>query len=190
MRRRAEMVEGTRQRITEAAVRLHTTVGPANTTVSAIAEEAGVTRLTVYRHFPDDEELYEACTSHWFTHHPPPRPEKWRHIEDPRERALHGLDELYAWYRQNADALYLFNRDADVTPAAVQEANRAADAAAAEALLAGFAHRGRRRRLARAAAGHVVRFSTWRSLAVEQGLDHDQTVQLGVRFLLAADESV
>ena len=46
MNRRAEQVDETRERITEAAVRLHTTVGPANTSIAAVAEEAG-------RHPPD-----------------------------------------------------------------------------------------------------------------------------------------
>ena len=190
MRRRAQLVDRTRQRITEAAVHLHTTVGPASTTISAIAEEARVTRVTVYRHFPDDEALYQACTSHWYAQHPPPDPKKWLQIERLADRAQHGLDQLYAWYAENSEALYLFDRDADVTPGGVQQANRAAHAAAAAALLGGAERRDHRRRLPKAAAGHVVRFSTWRSLAVEESLDHHQTVQLGVRFLLAADSTV
>jgi AcrR family transcriptional regulator len=39
---------------------LHESVGPRATTVSAIAEGAGVTRLTVYRHFPDELSLVSA----------------------------------------------------------------------------------------------------------------------------------
>ena len=185
MGKRAELVDRTRQRITEAAAHLHATVGPARTTISAIAEEAGVTRLTVYRHFADEEELYRACTNHWFTQHPPPDPGTWRRIGDLSERVEHGLDELYSWYRANADALYLFDRDADDTPATVQQSSRAAAAAAAEALIAGLDRPGESRRLLRAVAGHVVRFTTWRSLAVEQGLDHEQVVGLAVRFVLA-----
>ena len=53
MQRRAAQVDETRLKITEAAVRLHTTVGPSQTSIAAVAEEAGVTRLTVYRHFAD-----------------------------------------------------------------------------------------------------------------------------------------
>ena len=72
MRARQESVEQTRLRITEATMHLHETLGPAATTVSAIAEEAGVTRLTVYRHFPDDEALFAACSAHWRELHPRP----------------------------------------------------------------------------------------------------------------------
>src|SRR6476659_2729549 len=69
--RAAEMAE-TRLRITEAAVELHGTVGPARTTVSAIAERAGVQRHTVYRHFPTDADLFAACSAHYVAAHPLP----------------------------------------------------------------------------------------------------------------------
>ena len=62
-RLRAEQEQQTRQAITEAAVKLHGTLGPARTTVSAIAEEAGVQRATVYRHFPDEPSLFQACSA-------------------------------------------------------------------------------------------------------------------------------
>jgi AcrR family transcriptional regulator len=82
MGHRAELVEQTRQRITDAAVRLHTTVGPANTSISTVAAEAGVTRLTVYRHFSDLEALFAACRAHWFGQHRPPDISAWRAIPD------------------------------------------------------------------------------------------------------------
>src|SRR5665811_1687119 len=72
MKRRAEQVDETRQRITEAAVRLHTTVGPAHSSIAAVAEEAGVTRLTVYRHFADLDALFAACRAHWSAQNPRP----------------------------------------------------------------------------------------------------------------------
>src|SRR5918999_188498 len=74
MSRRAEGVAETRQRIVEATVELHGTVGPAASTIAAIAERAGVTRLTVYRHFPDDEALWAACSGHWLSQQDPPDP--------------------------------------------------------------------------------------------------------------------
>ena len=76
-RRRAELEDETRRRITEAAVELHGTVGPARTTISAVAERAGVQRATLYRHFPDEEALFDACSSHWAAQHPLPDLADW-----------------------------------------------------------------------------------------------------------------
>jgi AcrR family transcriptional regulator len=59
-RRRAGLEADTRMRITEAEMALHGSVGPAHTTISAVAERAGVQRATVYRHFPTREALVEA----------------------------------------------------------------------------------------------------------------------------------
>src|SRR5664279_3539515 len=95
MRRRAELVDETRLRITEAAVRLHTTVGPANTSITGIAEEAGVTRLTVYRHFPDIEELFDACRGHWMSQHQPPDLAAWLEIPRLEDRARRAFADLY-----------------------------------------------------------------------------------------------
>src|SRR4029079_14762822 len=95
-RRRAEQEAETRLRITEAAVKLHGTVGPAKTTVSGIAQEAGVQRATVYRHFPDEEAIFAACTSHYRSLHPPPDLRRWADIEDPAERLRKALAEDHA----------------------------------------------------------------------------------------------
>src|SRR5919106_215329 len=73
-RLRAQQEAQTRRRITEAAVKLHGTVGPARTTIKGVADEAGVQRATVYRHFPTEESLFEACSSHWRSLNPPPDP--------------------------------------------------------------------------------------------------------------------
>ena len=72
LKQRAEEMAETRRRITEAAVDLHRTVGPARTTLSAIAKRAGVQRHTVYRHFPTETELFGACSAHYFTANPWP----------------------------------------------------------------------------------------------------------------------
>lgn len=186
MRKRAEQVEQTRQRIVEAAVRMHTTVGPANTTISALAEEAGVTRLTVYRHFPDEDNLFSACTQHWARQHPAPDPAAWRAIPDLEERARRALGELYGWYRENADDLLVLYRDIDVWPAAARDAAQAMVQALADALVAGAGLRGRARRRLRAAAAHVVGYWTWRSLCVEQGLGDAEAAELGTRLLSVA----
>ena len=179
-RRRAEQEEETRLRITEAAVDLHGSVGPARTTVSAIAERAGVQRATVYRHFPDEEALFAACSSHWAALNPPPDPAAWAEIADPDERLRRALSELYSWYEDNRQMLANTSRDRPLVPAM----RRAAEAfglfyeAAAEALIRGRPERGARRRRVRAAIGHALAFETWRSLVEEQGLSADQAVEL------------
>ena len=179
-RRRAEQEEETRLRITEAAVDLHGSVGPARTTVSAIAERAGVQRATVYRHFPDEEALFAACSSHWAALNPPPNPATWAEVADPDQRLRGALAELYSWYGDNRQMLANTSRDRPLVPAM----RRAAEAfglfydAAAEALIRGRPERGTRRRRVRAAIGHALAFETWRSLVEEQGLSIDQAVEL------------
>ena len=183
MRRRAELVDETRQRITEAAIRLHTTVGPANTSISTVAEEAGVTRLTVYRHFPDLEKLFEACRGHWFVLHSPPDATAWLVIPDLADRARRAFAELYGWYGENADDLYPINRDATAMPPEAQAAQRAASAANATAIVEGHAPVGPDGHTLRAVADHLVGYWTWRSFVVEQGLTNDEAVALAVGIL-------
>src|ERR671925_1066982 len=83
MKRRAELEQQTRLRITESAVALHEELGPARTSISAVAERAGVRRSTVYRHFPDDEALFAACSSHWRAGHAPPDSKPRREVRSP-----------------------------------------------------------------------------------------------------------
>ena len=97
----------------EAAVDLHASVGPARTTVSAIAKRAGVERHTVYAHFPDERRLFEACTSHWEARHPFPDPARWT-AADPDDRLRTALDEVYGWYEEVESDLAVFRRDAEV----------------------------------------------------------------------------
>src|SRR5258708_26025908 len=99
LKERAESLNATRERIVEATVELHDSLGPARTTISAIAERAGVQRLTVYRHFPDERSLFEACSGHWAAHNPPPDPSTWSALDDPEERLRIALVEIYAFYR-------------------------------------------------------------------------------------------
>src|SRR3954469_1224735 len=95
LKRRAERQEETRRRIVDAAVELHSTLGPARTTVQAIAERAGVTRPTVYAHFPDERTLFQACSGHVRATVPPPDTAAWHAIADPAERLETALRELY-----------------------------------------------------------------------------------------------
>jgi len=186
MGRRAQLVDGTRQRIVEAAIELHTTIGPARTTISALAETAGVTRVTVYRHFPDEDELFAACRNHWIELHPPPDPLGWQRLPPDAERIRFALGELYGWYRRHGDELFPIHRDRTAMPASVQQAMRVADEQLAGALVAGFGGRGRARRRRLAAAGHAVRFLTWHSLAVDQGLSDAEAAELAACFVTCA----
>src|SRR5205814_9034851 len=105
MKGRAELEGLTRRRITESTVALHEELGPARTSISAVAERAGVRRSTVYRHFPDEEALFAACSSHWRAANPPPDRRAWATIEDPADRTETALRELYAFYART-DRMY------------------------------------------------------------------------------------
>src|SRR5438552_7762607 len=96
--KRAESEDQTRVRITKSTIALHEELGPARTSISAIAERAGVRRSTVYRHFPDEDTLFAACSSHWRAANPPPDPRAWAAIEDPAARTQTALRELYEFY--------------------------------------------------------------------------------------------
>jgi AcrR family transcriptional regulator len=174
-RRRAEQEQATRRRIVDATLALHATVGPARTTISAIAERAGVQRLTVYRHFPEERELFAACGAAFAAADPPPDPASWAAIDDPAQRARTGLAELYGWYRRNEAMLANTARDAPAMPelASVSDPTPYVDAMRRTLL------RGRpRRRAARAAAGHALAFTTWRSLAAEGLSDADAAAMM------------
>jgi AcrR family transcriptional regulator len=183
MRKRAEAVDETRQRIVEAAVALHTSVGPAQTTISALAEHAGVTRVTVYRHYPDEESLLRDCTAHWAALHPGPDVEAWLRIADPRSRARTAIADLYAWYDANGADLIPIFRDIDAMPATSQAEMRAQEGALADVLVTGTSARGRARTRLRAAAAHVTSLWTWRSLTDVAGAD---AARLATTFFLAA----
>jgi AcrR family transcriptional regulator len=186
MRRRAELVGETRRRITEAAVRLHTTIGPAATSLSAVAEEAGVTRVTLYRHFRTRDELFAACMGHWQEQHRPPDPERWREIAVSDDRFRQALLELYGWYRSNGSDLALFYRDLAAMPGSTRTAMEATQAEMVVALLDGVGVHERATRRLCAAVGHVVSFGTWRSLTIEQGLADTEAVELALAFIAAA----
>ena len=177
MKRRAELEAETRRRITESAVALHERVGPAQTSISAIAEAAGVRRSTVYRHFPDEEALFAACSSHWRALNPPPDLGAWAAVDDPDARTETALRELYAFYGRTQGMYDSLLRDEALVPAV---ASRLRDFhgyldAVCQSLLKG---RGRTSRRVRAALGHAVAFGTWRSLTQDQRLTDEDAVAL------------
>jgi AcrR family transcriptional regulator len=180
MTRRAELEAETRQRITTSAVALHQERGPAQTSISAIAERAGVRRSTVYRHFPNEDALFAACSSHWSAAHPPPDLRAWATIEDPSERTETALRELYAFYARTDRMYASLLRDEPLLPI-VQRLLRNFYGyleATQDVLTSAYGLRGKAARRARAAIGHAVAFPTWRSLTHEQGLTDDDAVAL------------
>ena len=188
LKKRADEMAETRRRITEAAVDLHGTVGPSRTTLSAVAKRAGVQRHTVYRHFPSEEELFGACSAHFFTAHPLPNPKAWSAIGEPHERLARALDELYAYYERTEPMFSNVLRDADLVdalrPTIVPLQGFLAEAA--EILAAGWPARGRRRRLLVATVRHAVDFHTWRSLEANNAIGRTEAVELVTALVEAA----
>jgi AcrR family transcriptional regulator len=175
LKKRADRQDETRQRIVEAAVELHEQLGPAHTPISAIAERAGVGRPTVYRHFPDERSLFNACTSHYMAQHQLPDATAWLQIADPEERLRFGLLETYRWYRDTEPMMVVAFRDLPGMPvlAEVMEPTFTRFAAAHAVLAEGWSTAASP--VLHAAIGHALAFSTWRSLAREFGLP-DETV--------------
>ena len=135
----------------------------------AVADKAGVTRVTLYRHFASMDELFTACMTDWRALHPPPDLERWRAIPGFERRLRTALDELYGWYARNSKDLYPIYRDAAHTPESNQLARRQTNDRQADAILADFAVTGAGGKRLAAAIGHAVRFWTWHSLEVDQG---------------------
>lgn len=188
LKKRADEMAQTRQRITEAAVELHGTIGPALTTMSAIAMKAGVQRHTVYRHFPDEEALFGACSAHFMAMHPLPDLTLWAEIADPRARLTRGLDDLYAYYEQTGAMFTLILRDTAV----LESLRRAVEpiqryfAQAVEVLSVGWPVRGARRDVLATALGHAVSVRTWRSLVGDGSIDRAEAVTLVSALVEAA----
>jgi AcrR family transcriptional regulator len=185
LKQRARQQEDTRQRIVDAAMALHEEVGPRDTTISAIADRAGVQRLTVYRHFDDDLALFTACSGRWLELNPPPDPALWSGEDDPRRRSEAALGALYAYYRRTQGMLERVYRDRDQVPA-VDEVMRPFDAfidTLRRDLMKCWRGVGTPKSRARSATiGHCLQFSTWKSLAGE-GLSDRRAARLAVRWI-------
>jgi AcrR family transcriptional regulator len=184
MRKRAETQESTRRRIIDATMRLHEEIGPPATTISAIAERAGVQRLTVYRHFPDESAVFQACTREWLRQNPPPAAEIWRSLSDRDARLRATLDAFYRYYRKTRRMWSAAHRDVGEVAALDRPMKEFA---------AGLAEIGRelsrgqvdgRRGKARfeATLVHALAFPTWNSLE-ELGLADAEKVSLVERWL-------
>lgn len=180
-KRRADSQAETRQRIIDAAIALHQSIGPAATTISDVAERAGVGRVTVYRHFPDEMTLSRACSGHYFTTYPFPDPNAWAAIPDARERLRTGLRVVYAYHRTTEAMISHVLADARGHP--VMAPYHAHWRRVVEVLAEPFTARGRQAKLVRAAVALALSFDAWRLLVREQRLPEDEAVGLMVRLV-------
>jgi AcrR family transcriptional regulator len=187
-KRRAAQESATRQRIVEAVYALHGEVGPARTTIKAIAERAGVERLTVYRHFADEREIFAACGAHFQAKIPPPDPATWAGVTDAAARLHAALLAFYDYYRRGEKMLANVYRDAAELPALAADAapfGRFVDAVR-EDLQARWTTADAAGALVGAAIGHALRFDTWRSLVHVEGLDDARAAELMVDLARSA----
>lgn len=186
LKRRAEQQAQTRQRIVEAAVDLHGRVGPALTTLTMVAERAGVQRHTIYAHFPNDRSLFIACSGLVEERDPMPDAASWRSIEGRRERMLTGLGAIYDWYARNASLMACVLRDAEYHALTRQigELRFGPFMAAAQEVL-GAELSTRQRAMLRLALG----FATWRTLVLESGLEREAAAAAMVRAIECADKA-
>jgi AcrR family transcriptional regulator len=191
LKKRAERQEETRLRIARATLELHEILGPALTTRSAIAERAGVTRPTVYSHFPDELSLGKACSSLELSDNPLPDPGRWEEIADPEERMRGALGDLYAYFRRREGLWANILRDQELTLDADDPEAREADAEIMgpifahwermrETLAAGWGSAEAHPRLRLGAIGLALDFQTWRAMARTQGLSDEQAIELMV----------
>lgn len=183
LRRRAEQQAATRRRIVEAAVDLHSSVGPALTTLTMVAERAGVQRHTLYAHFPDERSLYLACSALASERDPLPEADPWRAIVDRRERLKAGLSALYGWYERNIDLAACVLRDAEfhsLTREIVEMQFGPNLAAYRNVLGSGMSAK------QRAVLNLALSFFTWRALVRESGLKQGAAVAAMVQAIEGA----
>ena len=186
-RKRAQAEERTRRRITEAAVELHGTVGPANTTLTEVARRAGVSRMTIYNHFPSEADLFRACSTHWATQNPFPDPSTWT-ITDPGQRLVGALEELYVWYALKEGMLGRVLHDVPNVPALAEVMGGMWGGymdAVVEALAVGWSDANVAAEELHAMLRVAVDFHSWHVLT-ESGLYHPVAARLMARMVTGA----
>jgi len=183
MRRRAASQEDTRRKIVEATMHLHEEVGPRNTTISAIADRAGVQRLTVYRHFPDETAVFQACTAHWLDLNPPPDTAGWAELVDPLARFRAAVGAFYDYFARTRGIWTVSFRDVSEVPALQQPMANVADfmAGVADDLISAFGAKEEIEDVA-ATIRHALHFLTWNELE-DQGLGNDRKLDLVTGWL-------
>jgi AcrR family transcriptional regulator len=180
LKKRAESQAETRQKIIEATIELHQTKGPGSTSMADVAKQAGVGKVTVYRHFPDEPTLSQACSGLYFERHPFPDPEAWRAIADPLERLRLGLNETYAYHAETHRMISRALADARDHP--VMQPYHTLWESAAGIILEAWLPRDDETAL-RAGLVLALSFDTWRTLVQEQGLAQDEAVALIERLM-------
>ncbi len=181
--KRAENQAETRQRIVEAAVGLHGEIGPSATTISMVADRAGVQRHTVYAHFADERSLLQACSGLHAEQNPLPEPALWAELTDLRQRLATGLGALYTWFAANEAMVANVLRDAETNETLREVSNLRFGAplhAMHESLSAGLGAEGR------AALTLAMSFYTWRTLTRDARLKLKDAVALMVHTVLTA----
>lgn len=120
LRKRAEGLDATRERIVEATAALHYQQGVAATSYIQIAERAGVGAATVYRHFPTLGSLVEACGANVAAVTQPPVPENapavFAGLTERGQRLERLVAELDAYYGRASVWLGIAARDRDSIP--------------------------------------------------------------------------
>jgi AcrR family transcriptional regulator len=182
LKRRAESQADTRRRIVEATVNLHSEIGPAQTSISAVAERAGVQRHTVYAHFPTERELHMACSGLALERDPLPDEAAWRTIAEPERRLRRGLAELYGWFSRNAELAACVMRDAEFHPL-TRDIVDIRMGPRLNAYRKVFAEGVRPTPQVRAFIDLALSFHTWQSLTKDGGLSVDAAVDVMVRML-------
>jgi AcrR family transcriptional regulator len=210
-RRRAVSTAETRRRIVEAAVSLHSSVGPSRTSFTSVAKRARVSRPTLYRHFPDLPSLFAACMSHGESADPMPDPSAWTKVRAPRERLLLALTDLYAYYRRNQAINLHMRRDSELASllerlggaylgsvgpnpeprvlrllAKMRPMMEARDGALLETLVAPWRHAELANPELRAALAVVVRYDTWKTLTQDHGLNDEDAARVAAAMAVSA----
>ena len=183
LKQRAQRQDQTRQRIVDATIELHQANGIAATSISDIAERAKVAKVTVYRHFPDQEALVSACSGQYFERHPMPDPDNWRYLKDPHDRFRHGLQEIYAYHRETELMIAQVLPEARDLP--IMEPYHAYWRNVVDVLAAPFEGRTKPEELLRAALALAVSFETWYLLVHSHELEDVQIIKLMMRMVQA-----
>lgn len=184
MTQRAARRDEVRRRIVDAAVVLKQSQASADISMAEVAEQAGVGRVTVYRHFRDLDALKQASSQRYFAQNPPPDPARWAAIANPRERLRAGLSEAHAYHRRTERMVGKLG--AGGADAEVRDPYRRLWRAGGGVLAAPFGLTGQAALRLRAAVNFGLSFEAWRGLVREEGLDDDQALDMVLKLCEAA----